>query len=375
MTVAPRRRMIVPVKRTTIGDLFDVPDLHRAVEAGHVRSQTHPKLPLRVYNYTELAAFERIWNQVTLTCRGLIVDEETGRVVARPFRKFFNHTEPGAPELDLSAPVTVTDKLDGSLGVLFPTPDGHAIATRGSFTSDQALHATAVWQERYADRAEIDGDWTLLFEIIYPGNRIVCDYRGMDDLVLLGAVNIDTGTTRAPDDVTGWPGPRAETFSYATLGEALSAPPRAGKEGYVIEVRGGADRIKLKQEDYVALHRIVTGLNARVVWEHLAASLPLEELLTPLPEEFHPWVIDVAEQLSGQVASICRDADDEHRRILARLPDGWTRKDYAMVAKDSDRRGYLFRLLDRKPIVGSAWRAVRPEGNWTPANLPGEEAA
>ena len=132
---------------TTLDDLFDLEDLAQAIDGGYVRVQSHPDLPLRILNYTEKATYERVWNPVTLTCRGLIVND-SGKVVARPFRKFFNYGEPSAPALDLDAEVVVTDKCDGSLGILYPLGDGrYGVATRGSFTSVQAQHATKVWQE------------------------------------------------------------------------------------------------------------------------------------------------------------------------------------------------------------------------------------
>lgn len=61
--------------------------------------------------------------------------------VLRPLPKFLNHDQPEAPVIALDEPVVVTDKADGSLGIIYPTPDGPAVATRGSFASDQALHA------------------------------------------------------------------------------------------------------------------------------------------------------------------------------------------------------------------------------------------
>ena len=76
--------------------LFDPADLGRALTEGHVRVQSHPLLPLSIYNYTEKAAYDGIWNEVTLQCRGLIV-ADNGDVVARPFRKFFNYGQAGAP--------------------------------------------------------------------------------------------------------------------------------------------------------------------------------------------------------------------------------------------------------------------------------------
>src|SRR3954469_17993310 len=170
-----------------IDQLCDPALLADMVGGGYIRTQNHPSLPLLIHNYTEKAQYENVWNAATLACRGLVVSRD-GRVLARPFAKFFNHGQPGAPELDLDGPVAVTDKADGSLGVLFPTPDGWAVATRGSFDSEQARHATKVWRSRYAGSFQPPEGLTLLFEIIYPGNRIVLDYGDLDDLVLLGAV-------------------------------------------------------------------------------------------------------------------------------------------------------------------------------------------
>ena len=122
--------------------------------------------------------------------------------------------------------------MDGSLGILVPTPGGYEIATRGSFSSDQARHATKVWRERYAG-TEVRPGVTYLFEIVYPGNRIVVDYGDLDDLVLLGGVEIRTGRPVAAADLP-WTGPKVATFDFPTLGEALAAPPRAGAEGFVL---------------------------------------------------------------------------------------------------------------------------------------------
>ena len=126
----------------------------------------------------------------------------------------------------------VTDKADGSLGIIYASPDGsgYAIATRGSFASDQARHATELLRTRYGAFVPPAGK-TVLVEIIYPANRIVVDYAGLDDLVLLGAVDIATGRTSGPEAVPTWPGPVVARFDHATLADALAAPPRAGPRG------------------------------------------------------------------------------------------------------------------------------------------------
>lgn len=358
---------------TQLDDIFDPLDLQQAVEAGYVRTQTHPTLPYSIYNYAEKAVFEKVWTSVTRQCRGLIVHQETGEVLARPFPKFFNHNEPLAPKIELDERVVVTDKIDGSLGILYPTGDGGwAVATRGSFMSEQAQHATALFQERYADIFPPTPGWTYLFEIVYPENRIVVDYAGLDDLVLLGAMDIDLGVTLNALVIT-WPGPKVEEFAFDSYADALAAEPREGKEGFVIESERG-HRVKIKQEEYVRLHRIVTGLNARAVWEALGSGQDVAEICAELPDEFHSWVKDVAEQLFKSQIDIMARSRAAHAEIVADLPEGWTRKDYALVAKEHELSGYLFRLLDGRDISEQAWKAVYPEGNVTPSGRVFSEA-
>ena len=63
--------------------------LEEMLEKGYVRKQQHPEAPLWIYNYTVEAQYERVWNDITLQCRGLILGHDYA-VVARPFGKFFN---------------------------------------------------------------------------------------------------------------------------------------------------------------------------------------------------------------------------------------------------------------------------------------------
>jgi RNA ligase len=343
-----------------IDDLCDPQLLADMIGGGYIRTQRHPSLPLLIHNYTEKAQYENVWNAATLACRGLVVAAD-GRVLARPFAKFFNHGQPGAPELDLDGPVSVTDKADGSMGVLFPTPDGWAVATRGSFDSEQARHATRVWRSRYADRFAPPAGLTVLFEIIYPGNRIVLDYGDLDDLVLLGAVEIATGRSHGPGAVAGWPGPTVESFGYATLAEALAAPPRDNREGLVVHFTGPDTRLKIKYSEYVRLHRIVTGLNARVVWEALVNDR-LDELLEPLPDEFHAWATKIAAELTAEVDALVAAVERDYAEVVAGLPADWTRKDFALTVARHPGRGCLFLRLDSKDYRPLLWQRVRPAG-------------
>ena len=346
---------------TLLADVLDPAELATAVETGLVRKQSHPDLPYVIYNYTEACQYAGAWTPVTLACRGLIVDASSGAVLARPYEKFFNHSEPNAPFLDPAAKVRVTDKADGSLGIVY----GDAVATRGSFTSDQAQHATTLLRTRYAGFVPPAG-LTVLVEIVYPANRIVLDYDGLDDLILLGAVDIATGRTFGPEAVPSWPGPVVESFAYATLAEALAAPPRAGREGLVVHFLDTDERVKIKYEEYVRLHRLVTGLSARTVWEVLVTGGDLDELTEPLPDEFHAWVKGVVTELTGEVEALVGAVEAEFARIMAALPDGWGRREFALEAVRSEHRGSLFLRLDGRDYRPGLWQQVRPAGDLTP---------
>lgn len=346
---------------TTLSDLFPLADLETALRERTVGARPHPTEPLTVLNYTDRCQYEPgLWNAVTRQCRGLIHDA-TGRVLARPFAKFFNHGQSEADALDLSAPALTTDKMDGSLGILYPIGNGYAVSTRGSFESEQAVHATAVWQARYAHVIPPAG-WTMLFEIVFPENRIVLDYGDTDDLVLLGAVHIASGRSVGPTDplLAAWPGPRTRVFAFATLAEALAADMRPNAEGLVVHLVGTEQRVKLKQADYVALHKIVTGLNDRVIWEHLAAGAPIEDLLAKLPDEFHPWVRTVATGLTAQVEAATVEVEAAYAAIALRLPVGFSRKEFAGLAVASSWRAELFNRLDGRSYQPSLWTRVRP---------------
>jgi len=99
-----------------LSDLLDTDELAAMLDQGYVRRQEHHSMPLAIYNYTEKAAYDRVWNDVTSQCRGLIIDVATSRVVARPFPKFFNYGEHDEATLSLDEPVTITELITGNDG-------------------------------------------------------------------------------------------------------------------------------------------------------------------------------------------------------------------------------------------------------------------
>lgn len=376
-----------------LGDMLSLKRLAAAIADGYVREQVHPSMPLKILNYTEKAQYERMWDEITRQCRGLIVNMQTDEVVARPFVKFHNYGEHDEATLSLDEFVTITDKMDGSLGIMYRGTDGKlAIATRGSFASEQAIHATAVLRDRYADEFEFwaaDDEFTHLFEIVYPANRIVVDYDGADDLYYLGDVHIATGDSQGPAPGNGWPGPQATVFEGNTLGHALSMEPRPNCEGIVVHYNRSGLRIKLKQDDYVALHRILTMTTARTVWEYLAVDACRHLITAPkhwgsrlaidparaaeilavgpdwlarltegVPDEFHGWLRSTISGILAKVDGMRTHLESEGAALGQ--AHGGDRKAFAQAVAGRQDAGALFLLLDGRDITTYLWKAAYP---------------
>lgn len=332
---------------TYLDDVLDPSELAVMLDEGFVQVRYHPDYPYVIYCYTKKAMFDRVWNNTTRTCRGLIVNEETGEVLARPFRKFFNYGEPNAAHFEPDDWVTVYDKVDGSLGIAYETPVGPAIATKGSFTSEQAKRGTELLRGLYG-RYQTDDVNTDLFEIIYPENRIVLDYGETQELRYLGSVNIADGSDY-------WNGILMRHWEIPVNHFMIAGPfnlvfeeidlYRPNSEGVVIHNEERNVRLKLKQEDYIELHRVMTGLNERQLWEWLSQGRHQTEIVAELPEEIHDWANEIIDRITDEFSDLTERIGKAFQYHVRQAPD---RKDFAVRIKyyPSLDKGVMFCMLD-----------------------------
>lgn len=343
-----------------LSQLFAESYLEEMVEQGYVRFGVHKEFPeLRIYEYTAKAMFEHVWNRVTVQTRGLIVNWDTKEVLARPFEKFFNYGEPSQLEqirLELDDEVEVYDKLDGSLGIRYRRPDGKsAIATKGSFHSEQADWATK--QLHMAVPSQLSDDLTYLFEIIYPENRIVVTYD-FEGLVLLGARDIEGGDEFFPEELPEWQGRKATRFRYQTLREALEAPPRKNAEGFVVYLSEFDVRVKIKQEDYLKLHKTVFSFGLQYIYDRMDQGQSEEEILAGLPDEFHKEAKEMYLGFGTRLFAIRCRILNQHREIYQ---EGMTREEYAHRASSYPDWDYMFMLFDKDPqFAEKIWKDLNP---------------
>lgn len=389
--------------RLTLHDLMPAQALTEAIDAGYVARKAHPQLPLSLYSYTRTAQYDQVWNQVTTICRGLVADDVTGEVVALPLPKFFNVGEhesgrPYAPALP-DEPFEVYDKVDGSLGILFHYAGKWRAASRGSFTSTQA-----VWAQRRLDGRDTSAlvpGTTYLAEILYPQNRIVVDYGDRRDLVLLAAYGADGAEVPLAEAaghwegigsvVTVWPAMPLDELLALTGSSTLpggGAATGTDAEGFVLRFTSGV-RAKAKIAEYVRLHKVLTGATERDIWrghgiqrfaglplKQLAQGLncsvaeieasggkPLDALLEQVPDEFDHWVRSVIERLEAEAALRERAIDEAYASLAHLAGDRGAFARATKTIRDSGIRGALFQRLDGRSTEMVTWRQVRPEAS------------
>lgn len=243
--------LFVPDENGQPSNVVDFDQLQPLVDQKKVRKSEHPTFPYDIYSYSAIHSQRTGTPDDPLIdhCRGLIVDRNTGLIVARPFRRMTELPEHGdLPEGDK----TVFEKLDGTMGVQYTGPNGELMmATRGSFTAKHAVAGTEMLQEY--EGYPFDPELTYIWETISPEFEHPVDYGDRRGIVLLGTIVTATGVERpVPDDID-LPTVRkfeGEDFADAASMRALDWP---NAEGFVVRMESGeqeGERIKVKFPAY-----------------------------------------------------------------------------------------------------------------------------
>ena len=329
------------INRNKLGEL---------VKDHYLSCRKHPVAHLWIYNYTQKAQYEKLWTPETLMCRGLIVDQ-SDNIIARPFNKFFNYEE-FKSELPTSN-FDVYEKMDGSLGILYWVNDEPFLATRGAFESEQAIKGTELLK-KYQNLDKLNRNHTYLFEIIYPSNRIVVDYGAEEKIVLLAIIETETGNELPLE---------SDIFEVVKKYDGIhdlkniKEKQEDNKEGFVIKWPDGF-RLKLKFDEYVRLHRLVTRVTARSIWDLLRSGQPFDELLERVPDEFFSWVKAKKAYFENEYTQIRLDAD---LLVQGCNLENLSRKEAAMIIKDHPLSAVVFKLLDKKDVSELIWKMLYPK--------------
>jgi RNA ligase len=336
-----------------------------------VYKQIHPTLPLTIWNYSEKVQYDNLFDEVTLQTRGLVTDNN-GNIVARPFRKFFNIEEnKHSPTSDFD----VYEKMDGSLGILFNYEGEWVMATRGSFTSDQAVKGFEMLQKY--NYQKLHKDYTYLFEIIYNDNRIVVKYP-YEDLVLLGMIDTKTGyevdlhgegnDVRLKNLITNLGFKVVKKYDGINDYSILKGMIKDDEEGFVVKFSNG-DRMKVKGEEYMKLHKLITSVSTTAIWEMLSEGRDVLELLKEVPDEFYNKIKMYVRDLKYTYFSLSEYAGKTHDgfrygKFGDKDPEP-TKKEFAEFLSMNNYnpiiKALCFAIWDKKDYDKIIWKHIKPE--------------
>jgi len=195
-------------------------------------------------------------------------------------------------------------------------------------------------------------------------NRIVVSYD-YEDIVLLGAINTKSGEEMAYDDlVNHLPNCNIVNKYDYTDYTKLKTLNWENKEGFVVKFTNG-DRCKIKFEDYLRLHKIMTEISAKSVWECLSKGDDIYEMLKDVPDEFFKGIDTYIHELTNQYITLER----EYNWIFNKLRNvyfvahkkEYDRAEFAQHAKGYKHPQILFKMLDDKDPSDTIWRIIKPE--------------
>lgn len=310
---------------------------------GKLKSSSHPFHNLSIWNYQEVVHYKDSWDMITLSARALVVESDTGKIIGRALPKFFNH---GENKHKPTENFRIFNKMDGSLFILFFYRGEWVTASRGSFISEQAVEGRKILEELYPRYTELIQNFTYVFELIYPENRIVVNYGDERKLIYLTSFNTTGNENMMVDCMKelGFEVVREFDFNDKTLDE-LADLNISNSEGFVVLYDNG-DRVKVKFEDYLKLHRTATNFSNKIIFEKYSSGLSLDECLVDVPDEFNEWLRGGFKDLDDKKIELELEA-----RELFESIKNLDRKDFYAKIDNHHLKKVINALYNNKDIV------------------------
>ena len=356
------------------------------VDTGLVDVRHHESFPLNIYSYSRKCQHEDHWDSVTTKCRGIVVNRETGEIVARPFEKFFNYGQKvdsmGEAPMFLSNDKPVMwEKVDGFMCTLYRWEGKPYIASKGSFDSPHAKWATAWYRDHVKDMWP--SGWTPVFEGITPNLRIVIDYGKVERMVLLAVINNETGAEVGRDtlailaEANGITVPKRHAMSLDTA-VSMTLGDSQNEEGFVATwptTYGPPYRLKLKYVEYLRLHRLATAFSPKRVLEALANGWDsvLDDAINNSPQHIshfiRKWRFALEEEKNRLLNQAAKIFDEVDGRVTQEMGTPSTAADFILLRKKFAAEftapgnklysGILFAMLDGKDVNQVIWKMMK----------------
>jgi len=316
-----------------------------------------------IFNYSFNCDYTK---PVVQEARGIIIDFEKLEVVCWPFRKFGNHNESYADEIDWES-ARVLEKVDGSIIKLWYDKrlGDWQFSTNGTIRAQNApLNSVTAFADamsfmsviRQADNYgdipfdKLDRDVTYIFELVSPLTQIVIDY-GATTLYHIGTRSNITGEEFECDIGIKKPA----SYPIGSLAECVEAALRLNSdtngviegEGFVV-VDKHYNRVKVKSPDYLVMNKLTQTktVSKRECVELLLKHSPDVEIMCSSNRDLLP-IFKYYEFKLAELAYLANKI-----AILAR----------GMLREYDGNRGAVAKLITKHPLYDVGFMAIEREG-------------
>lgn len=198
-------------------------------------------------------------------------------------------------------------------------------------------------------------------------NRIVVDYGDMEELILLGMIHTESGEEMdIYKECFGYGIPLVKKYDGIKDYTQLKSMIEDNREGFVVRFSNG-DRIKIKGEEYLRLHKIMTNISTTSIWESLKNGEDIDELLKDVPDEFYEKINNYEKELRYQYHLIYEEVGKLYDYYMYGKYNNKEpvedKKEFAMwvLKQKKHLQPILFNMFDKKEYSEIIWKLIRPE--------------
>lgn len=220
-------------------------------------------------------------NEYNRLARGLVVHQPTKSIQSFPFTRFFNFGEKEAEVVDL-ANADLMEKMDGTMvGVSFSEGKLFWQTRKMLSTHDNEFEMKSFYGDNfklmsligeYVQQLAWDSkhaDYTFVFEFIHKHTQVITQYQpDQYGLYLIGGRDMKTYHELSEKELDAVaialnarrPRRWDTVASHEEIVKLFEDMPK-DFEGFVVRERDSARRIKVKSEDYVKVHHLITKIS------------------------------------------------------------------------------------------------------------------
>lgn len=281
-------------------------------------------LKYNLVNVCSIGNVNDVWNLydgLFRECRGVVMDMRDDGLVLTPFKKFFNINE-----LNETSMAEIEEKMNHAKVIEFSNKlDGSMQSARWYhgqvvMAGSSALDPECSYQLKngykfihdkvgYAEMLQDYPDYTFIFEYISMDDPHVVKYKKDEEgLYLIGIRDVNTGEESDYKTVLKFAS-RYDILTTQTYKKTLKKvmtelddKKSSEAEGFVINIDGY--RVKLKYNDYVQVHKVLSKLASENVIVQVIADGKWDDLIAKIPEAYQNIVKEKGQLVWDYIDSV-----------------------------------------------------------------------